>query len=781
MKKQRWICAAVLLLVLVISFGVHILSNTLPAIPADQRDFYRDEDGVPYLSEMDSYYYVRLAREMAEADAPFLYSNRTESPLMGQRPVEDAGQGDPLLLSILAYYVWRFLSLFSNVRIIDVARFMGPVLGSLAAVPAFLYVRRRLGLAGAVTAGLLVCLSLPFVAHTHAGFFDTDMLLGILPLGFVLLQLRAMQEKRLSRQIIAGACAGLLLGLCSLTWYAFYTYFWLLVLGGLIGVLLTMIFPLRCPWRRKLLIPRGWLFSVLSALLFVFLFRGKQGMQSLMNVINTFRSVGGSTNVFPFVHQYTGEMQAIPLLPDTGSAGLISYLRADIANGIGCLGGLIPCVLAALAIPLTLWVPPRAEKMPEERREKRIAALTEIAILLLWLGFGVVLMRSRRRFTEIAALPAAILAGLGVGCISSLFRRLKVYWRALAGAVLALGACIPLVIGSAALARSARPDVTDSMSDAMAWVGETQPENAVIASWWDYGYYMQYEARRRAFIDGGTTSGILNYFAANALLSDDPARAAGIFRIMETSSTSPVGVLIQAGLTQSETAKKLMQIAALSRAEAAEELPDSMTEEERTALLDKTHPEDENPILLVLSSDMMAKIDAIAYYGLWDTDTVSRGEGVYWMPGSASQELLPGSEAVFTLLDPSITLTARMDETGFVQVYQQANGEAYHLSRLCVWRDGVRVQDTPLPGNGPATVLIEENGRTALFSCSPNLCDSLLVRLYVCMDRTLDGAQLLGNWEGLSSGDLCPAQRRLNVLNQSFWSTQVWDISGLLR
>ena len=200
MKRKQWGLAAALVLVLAVSFCVRALPAFLPSVSEELRPVLQDENGDPYLTEMDSYFYARFAREMAEAGAPFQYNRRSEDPLMGQRYTVDSGQGIPVLLSVLAYYVWRFLSLFFNVRVIQVVRWMGPVMGSLAAVPVFFYVRRRTNIWGGITAALLVGLSLPFVSHTHAGFFDTDMLLAIVPLGFLLLHGIAQSACLVERQ-----------------------------------------------------------------------------------------------------------------------------------------------------------------------------------------------------------------------------------------------------------------------------------------------------------------------------------------------------------------------------------------------------------------------------------------------------------------------------------------------------------------------------------------------------------------------------------------------------
>ena len=751
MKKRTLLCGGVLLLVLLAAFWIRSLPASLPSVPESSREEYLDEDGIPYLTEMDSYFYLRFAAEMSEADEAFYYNRRGEDPLMGSRSREDSGQGLPVFLSTLAYWIWRFLSLFGKVSIVQVARWMGPVLGSLAAIPAFCYVKRRTNWAGGVTAALLAALSLPFLSHTHAGFFDTDMLLAVLPLGFVLLQLRAMQEKELLPQAAAGVSGGLLLALLSMVWASFFTYYWLLVLGGLIGVLLVAAFAFHCPWRRRLLVVRGWLFSVLPALLFIWIFRGVPGLESLAEVISTFRSVGGLTSAFPFMFRYTGEMQPIPLLPDPGSQGIFSFLQADLSTGLGCMGGLIPCLLAAAGFPLALFFARRKNgpEDPENHRDALIAALTEAGILFLWLAFGLVLMRTKRRFTEIAVLPAAVLGGLAVGFLVRLAKRRKKWlWIPVCAALMA-GCCLPTVFGAAAYARTALPGVTDSMNDAMVWIRDTQPENTAIASWWDYGYFMQYKARRRTLADGGTSYGEkVFYFIGKALLSDDPARMTGILRMLEASSFSGVDDLVRCGASEAEAVEYLLQIVPLGRGEAEQtEPPVPMTEEQFDALLEKTHPTEKNPLLLVLSEDLLYKTDAVSYFGFWDVNTLSQEETSYCFRAAETRELSPGGETVFPMENASTILRVRKDPIGLVQGTLELDGKTIQPGRIICWQDGEKKQDLFLSENGPAIVLAEKEGRTSALVCSQNLCGSMLVRLFFGEDRTVPGISLLNTWE----------------------------------
>ena len=779
MKQMKWLWIPVLLLVLAVSFLVRTVPASLYAVPEEDRAYYQDESGRPYMTEMDSYFYARLAREMTEADRMEMYNRRNEDPLMSQRPVAQEDQGLPVLLSVLAYWVWRVLSVFGRADIGGIVRWMGPVLGSLAAVPTFFYVRRRTNLAGGMAAGLLAGLALPFVCHTHYGFFDTDMLLCVLPLGFLLLELRAMQAPRLRGQIAAGTGSALLLAMLSLTWYAFYMYFWLMVIGGLLGILLVMAFAGRCPFRRRMLVVRGWLLSILPALLLVFMFRGMPGLESLGSVMATFRSVSGTIDVFPYGWQFIGEMQAIPYLPDTGREGVLSLLRSETVTGIGCLGGILPCLFAAVSLPLGIILSRRQRKAPDapDRADRRIAALTETAVLLLWLGFGVALMKSRRRFSQIAVLPVSVMAGLGVGFITRLLQGRKAWIRIPAGAVLALGVSVPMFLGSWAYTRNVLPGVTDSMGNAMAYIRETQPEDAVIASWWDYGYYMQHASRRRVIFDGGYTGGDGFYLLGHALLTDDPARMTGIFRMLETSGVSAIHDLTGCGATQAEAAEYLLRIAGMSR-EAAEGTrpPAKMTEEQFTALLDKTHPREEMPLLLVLSNDMITKLPAIAYYGMWDIHAATPAANASMALCTQSERMEPGDVVTFETENGAIRMIARMDDEGNVQGFPSIDGNFTILGRLCIWRDGVKMQDTGAGGGGIAAVLTEEDGRYACVFCTPNLCDSMLVRLFICKDRTIPEIRLLGTWENRAEdGDPCSAQRRINPQGAAAQTVQVWE------
>lgn len=777
MKRTQRLWIPLLLLVLAVSFLVRAETYSLPSVAEEDRTYYLDESGEPYLTEMDSYFFVRLAREMSE-NGPFLYNKRFEDPLMATRPVQSDEQTLPTLPSLLAWFVWWFLSLFGKIEVITVARWMGPVLASLAAVPVFFYLKHRTNLAGAFAGALLAGVAIPFVAHTHAGFFDTDMLLGVLPLGIILSELYAMQAARLRSQAAAGVCSGFLLGLLSLTWYAHFAYFWLIVLGGLLGLILVLLCPMRIPFRRRLQVLRGFAITVVSALALVFAFRGTAGLSELGSLLTAFRNVSGSVSSLPFKYQYTGEMQAMAYLPEDKS--VLSLLRAGIGTELGCMGGILPCVFILLAFPLGIFRALRKKELPEapRRHDAMIALLVEIGMLVLWLAAGVKLTAGSRRFAEIIVLPGAVIAGLGVGLVTGLLKNRRFPWKAAAGAVLSVAVCLPMVFGSRALARSVTPGVSDSLDNAMRYVEENTPEDTAVAAWWDYGYFIEYTARRRAIVDGGSSSAAINYFMAHALMTDNPAQMAGLLRMTEVCGSSALYKLMSTGVSEPEAGNAILRMACTDRNGAEAILRElSVGEADRGKLLDMTHPKEEKPLLLLLTGDLMVKLEALSYFGLWDLETRTVTGTVYWTHGDASRVLSPGGEAVWHMQTPGIVLRVKMDEAGTAEAEMDKNGVQYQLSRLCVWEDGVKVQDTALPGSGPAVILVRENGVYTAVSCSPNLCDSMLFRLYLCGDRTIQGAKLIGTWYGKPTGDPSPAQQRVTMAGLTVWPAQVWEIS----
>ena len=782
---------AVLLLILAFSLVLHGTACFLPAFSPEERIYMQDEDGEPYLTEMDSYFYLRKAEEMAEEGRVVLYNNRADDPLIGQRIYDNRDDGvTPLGLSVTAYLLWRYFLSFFGISLTQTAIWMGPFFGSLSAIPAFFYVKRRAGLAGGAVAGLLTACALPFLIHTHGGFFDTDMVLALLPLTCLLCQMRSMQEEKLTGQLVYAFISAAAITVMSFFWVAFNAYYALAFLCTVFTSLILLFLPIGSlsekPWRRKRIMLRGGWISVCLAPILLFLTGGSRAVTTLLSVLGLLRSAeGNSSAAMPGAYQFTAEMMALRKIPGWSP---LSLVKADNRSLMGMLGGAIPCVLAAsallLAAGLAVYGLMRARREPSSAHADNIGILAlcvDVGFLLPWLLLSLKLAFSSVRYAQIAVLPICILCGLAVGWVCSARKLISLSEGAgkrlfAGGLALAFAAVLPVCIGAWQTICSAKPTVTDSKNQAMVYIREELPEDTAVAGWWDDGYYSEYAARRRTLADGGTSSGRMNWLLAKALLTDDPRLSARILRMLNESGTDVLDDMIGQGLDEADAAGLLLDLLSCDRSAAEKKAIDAHLD---LRLLDKTHPNDGNGMILTLSTDLIGKMKALCYYAFWNPDTGRSDQNAAVLASSESIVLDETREGDLAMCLSDTTVHISEDQQGHISaVYNNGRGEQYAAGRLCVWQDGIKIQDdlTDPDAKLAGIVLVKENGRYCGVVCSQTICDSILLRMLLCEDCNMDCYRLLDTWYGDAGKELSQAQRRINYLTRTAWAAQVWQL-----
>ena len=179
--------AAPCVLIVLLSIVLHAMSLPIATVQGDARAEYQTESGLPYLSEMDSYLYARLTEDLAEEgfSAYTLRHDRGADPYISANATGE--EGDVVMgLPILGATVYKLLSWIPGVTPYGVIYWLAPIITSLTAIPAYIFVKRRTNRLGGFVAGLLVAVAAPFAGHTHAGFYDTDLGLSLLPCLFLL-------------------------------------------------------------------------------------------------------------------------------------------------------------------------------------------------------------------------------------------------------------------------------------------------------------------------------------------------------------------------------------------------------------------------------------------------------------------------------------------------------------------------------------------------------------------------------------------------------------------
>jgi len=147
--------------------------------------------------------------------------------------------------------------------------------------------------------------------------------------------------------------------------------------------------------------------------------------------------------------------------------------------------------------------------------------------LLSYFVIGIIGARSAIRLLMGLAPPAAILAGYFFAAVS--IRALKskegikkiMFW--IIAIILIIGTFYSLWFNYQVSLGSAKgfgpSSYTQQWQQAMAWVRENTPKNAVFGHWWDYGYWLQSIGERATMVDGGNVIGYWNYLMGRHVLT----------------------------------------------------------------------------------------------------------------------------------------------------------------------------------------------------------------------------------------------------------------------
>ena len=173
-ERRRVPAALLILLIMLLAFGFRFVvkSRGIALLGESSMD---PETGLPYLTEIDSYYHLRMTRDIEEKGHPgeILREGEPWDTLSYAPAGRSAKDYRPLLATVTAGG-HRLLGLFLPVSLEQVAYWMGPLLSVLVVIPVFLFVRRLKGTLAAVTASVLSVMNYGYFLHTVPGFFDTD-------------------------------------------------------------------------------------------------------------------------------------------------------------------------------------------------------------------------------------------------------------------------------------------------------------------------------------------------------------------------------------------------------------------------------------------------------------------------------------------------------------------------------------------------------------------------------------------------------------------------------
>lgn len=777
-QKRQWIID--LFTILAMMAAVILLCHPIGRKWNDEEiDRYVGADGA-YSPDVDSYYYLRKAKEFAEGGISSikLISYRTEDTkcTSGETISKEANGAMPMLLPASAALVWHGLRAVGiEVSIYALTIRFCSFLLSLFVIPIYFFLKRRTSWLAAVTGALLAPLEAPFFRHSHVGFFDTDAMIGLLALVLVLALFECFIRESRKEQLTYGIIAFAALILLRFTWTAFFIY-GIIAVGtatmGIIGVRLCGKFEAK--QKKALTFPMAVCGLVVAASL-VF------GWDSFVSLAKGFVSTPSGAGDWPSETLKISELRKVPLSDADSFWYHFIGVGSDVTSVTGGALALLVVLLSAVICTFKLI------RLILSRSEES-GKVFVLSALLTWLFGATVLGFFGSRYMEFVVLPSAVVSGIGVSHIMDFCKAKSVNGKrmlyvliggmAFCGLILrfpvaavfvsaltfvagwflaeqkngtvlkvAMIAAIlfPLGLSCVVICAQEEPYIERSMEDAMAWTRENTNPDSVIADFWNLGYTYQYYGERRTVADGGTYNGQFFYWLAHMVITDDVHMSAGIARMLQNCGID--GSEYATELTgKAENARLLLwAILPLSRLDAEKKLTEEYTfsPSQINRLLDYTHPEDYPDIYFAASHNTFGVISALMTYRNWETAEEELHDRTYYSRATVSRpkenetvisKLVLGTDSSVGAL---IAVEAKGDElTGAVVT---PGSEIIDCGRVIYIRDGEIIGDhltgQPSEGHGYmpdyAVMLFEEKGEVSVVLLEKGAADSVFIRLFL--------------------------------------------------
>ena len=849
----------IVLIIMAIVFALKAPAADLNSLDADGKALYTDASGLPYFSEMDSYYNYRLTNDYV--DHGFVGDEMVNGSAWDMH--RNAPDGNPVNYELGIVYLTSWMHDMANnflgwsMSVKEVAFWTGAIISTLCVVPAFIFSRRLTNDYGAIVATLIIALAPNYFAHTFPGFFDTDMFYYIFSVFFIFFFVESIRSDNWIWKIVFAILSVVSIGLFSQQWTGWIFYVALMGFFALVYLIVSLVFNVdgdrgEYPNVLQWIVHNKEFLSIVA--IAVIAFAGLAVFQGINGVTGIFSRVFGLLNLqsasvvvggFPNVLISVAEMQ----MPSMLGAGMTSMFLASTDGFINGIGG-IAVFFAALVVLYILvsraWKFRKVTQKPvvekgKAQKGKRVSAAEKLdnsrkfkfsladlkfggenevlsskrltvlyaTLFVVWVVVTALAVSRGSRFITTIVLPFAFLAGIFVGYACDYIKnRLNndnwltvavllcaflaavplatintIYGIALFAVIAAIGLAsiyalkdnsadkkhvpikkyvlivamvialvTPSVCGAFQTSNGVIPGTQDYMWNAMEWVGETQDNDTVITSWWDFGYLFEVAADRQVTFDGGSQTGDRAFWLGKAMTTDDLELSAGIFRMLDSTGNRAVNKLIEITDSPGKSVDILLDILPRTSSDAQKQLTTkyNLNADQAKEIVGYTHPDNPRPVTFVASSDMIVKAGWWSYFGAWDFDNQTSENYNYVMPYD-SVKVGPNQNGTLTLQEQggmtvnaviekgsgNNTTNAHVDsvytETGEPLKINDTEYNPYKISRLIVIEDGYLMKNESIKGadDGNFTMLLMgQNNEYTPILMDKHLENSMFTKLY---------------------------------------------------
>ena len=388
--------AIIILILFAVVFALRAPAADLNIIPTQIKGDYVDSSGLPYFSEMDSYYNLRLTENFI--DHGFVGDAIKDGTEIDMHRYAPDGLNVSYELGIV--YVTAFFTKIANQffgvhSVREVAFWTGAIVASLAVIPAFIFARRLTNTYGAIAATLIITLAPNYFAHTFPGFFDTDMFYYIFSLFFIFFFVECIRADNTTLKVVYAILSIISIGLFSQSWTGYIFYIGLMGIFAVAYLIVSFIFNDRTDTQNEYSNKLMWFIHqkefktiiLIGIIGFVGLavFKGVDGVLGIFNQLLSLLSLQSASRVvngFPNVLISVAEMQMPSLL---GSGMIAPFIASTngVVNGIGGISVLfagltVLYVLVSRVFKFRKGKTPKTKVKGKPKKSDRVSASKKI-------------------------------------------------------------------------------------------------------------------------------------------------------------------------------------------------------------------------------------------------------------------------------------------------------------------------------------------------------------------------------------------------------------------
>ena len=695
----RLLCVLCALAVMAAAFLVRTGSAAFRGVSDEARAAYTDEDGVPYLTDLDSYYHVRLVDGFLENGRLGDVVREDGKPwdMHSFYPAGRSADYEPGIVW-LTVGVWR---VFGG-SLAELEYRLAAFVSVLAALAAYLIGRRIGGVFGGLTAGLLVGCAPQFALRTCFGRFDTDMFVVLMECLLILFMTESLRARALWKQLAFSSAFALTCVAYGLCWMPMYSLLFagLTLFGGLLYVLIPPLSgkSARTDGARGYFTrPALWAFVGCGILTLagIVVFFGFSVISDVLSALGFSTAVSDGQGVLPNLFSSVSELSRVRFFPYSVTQIFAGYVSGQSPAAVNGVGGILAMLLGfAGLVRLALPCIPKFEKQfPTPQRQ---VSAVYLSVLGVWLIGGFVLIGYGVRFLEHLAIPVGLLAGGFVGLLfqnarkkadktekTRRIRQERIY-RTILCVLLCAAVVSPSVAGASRAVSDVRPSVSDASANAMTFVRQDAREaDAVIASWWDMGYFYEADADHPCLWDGGTQNGTRSVLVAKALVTEDLELARRIWLMLSASGNAGIDYLMR--YADAKTAYEALWEALPKEKEEAEAILASrcgLNADQAAQVEAYLHPAVLKETYLVLTYTMTQQIGWYEYFANWDFT------GRQPLPSSTLYSYTPDGTPLFDTQDGQAYLSGVRGQEALWELFFNAKRTPC-FTPAYEWHDGL--------------------------------------------------------------------------------------------